>query len=66
MGVDVFGYVTWMPTDAVSMSTSQMSKRYGFVYVDRDNLGRGTCDRYRKDSFYWYKRIIESNGEQLD
>ena len=42
-----------------------MSKRYGFIYVDLDDEGRGTADRSRKDSFYWYKRVIETNGEDL-
>ena len=50
----------------VSASTGEMGKRYGFVYVDADDEGNGTFDRYRKDSFYWYKKVISSNGEDLD
>ena len=61
-GVDVMGYTTWGCIDLVSCGTSQMSKRYGFIYVDADDEGKGTYDRYRKDSFYWYKELIESNG----
>jgi 6-phospho-beta-glucosidase len=56
----------WGPIDLVSASTGEMKKRYGFIYVDKDNEGRGTLNRSRKDSFYWYKRVIESNGENLD
>ncbi len=54
------------PIDLISASTNQMSKRYGFIYVDKDNLGSGRLDRSRKDSFYWYKKVIASNGEDLD
>lgn len=64
-GVELLGYTTWGPIDLVSASTGQMSKRYGFIYVDLDDEGRGTADRSRKDSFYWYKRVIETNGEDL-
>lgn len=64
-GVDLMGYLSWAPIDLVSMSTSEMSKRYGFVYVDKDDEGDGTLARSRKDSFSWYKTVIESNGEQL-
>lgn len=64
-GVDLFGYTMWGCIDLVSCSTGEMAKRYGFVYVDVDNEGRGTFDRYRKDSFYWYKKVISSNGEDL-
>lgn len=64
-GVDLMGYLSWAPIDLVSMSTSEMSKRYGFVYVDKDDEGNGTLARSRKDSFSWYKKVIESNGEQL-
>ena len=60
------GYTSWGPIDLVSANTNQMSKRYGFIYVDADDYGNGTYDRYRKDSFYWYKKVIESNGEDLD
>lgn len=65
-GVDLFGYTPWGCIDLVSVSTGEMSKRYGFIYVDADNKGRGSFDRSRKDSFYWYKRVIASNGEILD
>ncbi|WP_257350191.1 glycoside hydrolase family 1 protein [Pseudalkalibacillus decolorationis] len=64
-GVELIGYTSWGPIDLVSMSTSEMSKRYGFVYVDKDDEGNGTLERYRKDSFFWYKQVIESNGEEL-
>ena len=52
--------------DLPSASLAEMVKRYGFVYVDADYYGNGTYDRYRKDSFYWYKKVIASNGEDLD
>ncbi|MFP7476989.1 glycoside hydrolase family 1 protein [Terribacillus saccharophilus] len=65
-GVELFGYTSWGPIDIVSAGTSQMSKRYGFIYVDQDDDGNGTLERKRKDSFYWYKKVIESNGEDLD
>lgn len=64
-GVDLMGYLAWGPIDLVSMSTSEMTKRYGFVYVDKDDEGNGSLDRSRKDSFFWYKKVIESNGEEL-
>ena len=59
------GYTPWGCIDLVSASTGQMKKRYGFVYVDADDTGKGTFDRYRKDSFYWYKKVIASNGTDL-
>lgn len=64
-GVDLLGYTTWGCIDLVSASTGEMKKRYGFIYVDKDNEGRGTLKRTRKKSFYWYKKVIESNGEIL-
>lgn len=64
-GVEVLGYTTWGCIDLVSASTAQMSKRYGFIYVDRNDDGSGTLNRYKKKSFYWYKEVIESNGETL-
>ncbi len=64
-GVELFGYTSWAPIDLVSASTSQMSKRYGFVYVDADDLGQGTFNRSRKDSFYWYKKVIATNGAEM-
>jgi len=65
-GVELFGYTSWGPIDLVSAGTSQMSKRYGFIYVDQDDEGNGTLERSRKDSFYWYKKVIGSNGADLD
>lgn len=64
-GVDVFGYAMWGPIDLVSNSTSQMSKRYGFVYVDADDEGNGSYARIPKDSFTWYQKVIATNGEDL-
>ena len=64
-GVELFGYTSWAPIDLVSASTSQMSKRYGFIYVDQDDFGNGTLKRYKKDSFDWYKEVIATNGENL-
>lgn len=65
-GVELFGYTSWGCIDLISAGTSQMSKRYGFIYVDQDDEGNGTLERKKKDSFYWYKKVIESNGEDLD
>ena len=65
-GVDLMGYTMWGCIDLVSASTGEMKKRYGFVYVDRDNDGNGDFHRERKDSFFWYKKVIETNGEDLD
>jgi len=64
-GVEIMGYAYWGPIDIVSASTSEMKKRYGFIYVDKDNEGNGTLARIKKDSFEWYKRVIETNGEIL-
>ena len=64
-GVDLIGYTPWGCIDLVSASTGEMHKRYGFIYVDKDNDGKGTLDRYRKDSFHWYRKVIESNGAEL-
>lgn len=64
-GVDMMGYTTWGCIDLVSNGTGEMEKRYGFIYVDKDNSGKGTLKRIRKDSFYWYKKVISSNGEDL-
>ena len=64
-GVELLGYTSWACIDLVSESTKQMSKRYGFVYVDCDDLGRGSFMRYRKKSFYWYRHVIETNGACL-
>ena len=65
-GVDLMGYTTWGCIDLVAASTGEMSKRYGFIYVDKDDQGNGTLERRKKKSFDWYKKVIESNGEVLD
>lgn len=65
-GVEVFGYTYWGCIDCISASTSEMSKRYGFIYVDQDDEGHGTLKRYPKLSFNWYKKLIASNGANLD
>lgn len=65
-GIDLLGYTTWGCIDIVSAGTGEMKKRYGFIYVDIDDEGNGSGNRYRKDSFYWYKKCIASNGEDLD
>ena len=64
-GVDLMGYTTWGCIDLVSASSAELKKRYGFIYVDRNDDGSGTLQRYRKKSFYWYKKVIESNGADL-
>ena len=65
VGVELIGYTTWGCIDLVAASTGQMKKRYGFIYVDKDDDGNGTLERRRKKSFYWYKEVISSNGEKL-
>ena len=65
-GIDLIGYTTWGCIDLVSAGTGEMRKRYGFIYVDKHDDGTGTMKRSKKDSFYWYKKVIESNGENLD
>ena len=63
-GVDLMGYTPWGCIDLVSASTGEMKKRYGFVYIDREeDENSGTLNRYKKDSYYWYKKVIETNGE---
>lgn len=64
-GVDLIGYTPWGCIDLISASTGEMAKRYGFIYVDKDDDGNGTLKRYKKDSFYWYKSVIESNGAAI-
>lgn len=64
-GVDLIGYTPWGCIDLVSFGTGEMEKRYGFIYVDKDNEGNGTLERKRKKSFYWYQKVIETNGEVL-
>lgn len=64
-GVPLMGYTMWGPIDLVSASTGEMSKRYGVIYVDRDDKGQGSLKRIPKKSFYWYKNVISTNGEKL-
>lgn len=64
-GVEVIGYYPWGVIDIISCSSSEMCKRYGFVYVDQDDYGQGSKKRMKKDSFDWYKRVVETNGEEL-
>ena len=64
-GVDLIGYTVWGCIDCVSFSTGEMKKRYGFIYVDKENDGTGTLNRSKKASFDWYKKVIETNGEEL-
>ncbi|WP_018932208.1 glycoside hydrolase family 1 protein [Gracilibacillus lacisalsi] len=64
-GVDLMGYTAWGCIDLVSASTGEMSKRYGFIYVDKDDEGKGTLERSRKKSFYWYQNVINTNGKEL-
>ena len=65
-GVECLGYTMWAPIDLVSLSTGEMKKRYGFIYVDMDDKGNGTLKRTKKKSFNWMKHIIETNGKALD
>lgn len=64
-GVEVWGYTSWGCIDLVSNSTAQMSKRYGLIYVDRNDDGSGTLERHKKQSFYWYAEVIRTNGASL-
>lgn len=64
-GVDLLGYTMWGFIDIVSCGSMEMSKRYGVIYVDQDDRGQGTKERYKKDSFYWYQNVIRTNGEEL-
>ena len=64
-GVEVMGYTSWGCIDLVSASTAELKKRYGYIYVDRHDDGSGTLDRYKKKSFYWYQKVIQSNGSFL-
>ena len=64
-GVEVMGYTSWGCIDLVSASTAELKKRYGFIYVDRNNDGSGTLERYKKKSFHWYKEVIKTNGKVL-
>ena len=65
-GIDLMGYTPWGCIDLVSASTGEMAKRYGLVYVDRHDDGTGDFSRSRKDSFHWYKKVLASNGEDLE
>ncbi|MGG6797187.1 UNVERIFIED_CONTAM: glycoside hydrolase family 1 protein [Streptococcus canis] len=65
-GVEVMGYTSWGCIDCVSMSTGQLSKRYGLIYVDRNDDGKGSLARYKKRSFDWYRQIIQTNGRCLE
>ena len=60
-GVDLIGYMPWSALDLISASTGQISKRYGFIYVDLDDNGEGTYKRYIKDSYFWYRDYIKNN-----
>ena len=64
-GVDILAYLSWGPIDLVSSSTAEMSKRYGYIYVDLDDYGKRNQGTHQKSSFYWYQKVIESNGEEL-
>jgi 6-phospho-beta-glucosidase len=64
-GVKITAYHPWGPIDIVSASSSEMDKRYGFIYVDLDNHGKGSGKRILKDSYHWYKEVVASNGENL-
>ncbi|KTT86514.1 aryl-phospho-beta-D-glucosidase [Mammaliicoccus sciuri] len=64
-GIPVIAYAMWGPFDIISASTGEMKKRYGFIYVDVDDYGDGSYKRLKKDSFYWYQKVIKSNGEYL-
>ena len=64
-GVEIIGYMPWSAIDLIGLSTGTIEKRYGFIYVDVDNEAHGTYNRYKKDSFHWYKKVIETNGEDL-
>lgn len=64
-GVDLIGYTPWGIIDIVSFTTGEMKKRYGMIYVDRDNEGNGSMKRLKKDSFTWYQNVIATNGEEV-
>lgn len=64
-GVNVMGYTMWAPFDIISSSTGEMKKRYGLIYINKDDEGNGDYARYKKDSFYWYRKVIQTNGEEL-
>ena len=61
--VELMGYTCWGPIDIISVGTGEMRKRYGFIYVDKDDAGKGSLKRMKKKSFDWYRKVIASNGE---
>lgn len=63
--IDCFGYTMWSPIDIISAGTGEMKKRYGFVYVDYDDLGQGSGQRYKKQSFSWYQKVVQTNGKEI-
>jgi len=65
-GVDVMGYTSWGPIDIIAASTGEMAKRYGFIYVDVDDEGKGSFRRIKKDSYAWYQQVCQSNGACLE
>ena len=65
-GVEIIGYTAWGCIDLVSATTAEMRKRYGMIYVDRNDDGSGTLARYKKKSFYWYRDVIASGGKSLE
>ncbi|MGR3741302.1 6-phospho-beta-glucosidase [Companilactobacillus sp. DQM5] len=65
-GVNLIGYTPWGIIDLISASTGEMAKRYGVIYVEQDDKGNGSKKRYKKDSFYWYKNVVETNGEKIN
>ena len=65
-GVDLIGYTPWGCIDLVAASTGQMSKRYGFIYVDENDDGSGSLKRYKKDSFTWFQHVIATNGAEIE
>lgn len=65
MGLIYRGYYMWRIIDLISSGTHEMSKRYGVIYVDQDDFGKGTLKRYKKDSFAWYQKCIKTNGNDL-
>ncbi|OFU51162.1 glycoside hydrolase family 1 protein [Aerococcus sp. HMSC10H05] len=64
-GVEIMGYTSWGCIDLVSFTTAELKKRYGMIYVDRNDDGSGTLERFKKKSFNWYKKVIETNGDSL-
>lgn len=64
-GIDIMGYTYWGPIDIVLAGTAKTKKCYGFIYVDKDNEGKGTLKRIKKDSFYYYQQVIATNGKEL-